>query len=938
MARQSRAVHSFRNGGMSGKNGNYAAIQTEYDPRQEYICHDYSPQNFRSEPRPTYNYKPTALRSWFLIGVATFLIACVATTEYAIRSAPSAADVYNNTTLTARDDHIILVNEGPGPISQNRRLSPKGMPRMERDETAVLHHRVPSSPGYFSLGPSPLSDHASGSGSPSYRPTTVSSLKTTTSDGLTTITVSYTASPTSSPVSSSRSPVGTVVTIPKETSETAKHLSAPAHTTTSISSSATVIPEVVSTSTEQRRDPSGHQTTLIHVTTLRSATTSYVVIEPTPVSNGQPADTPEAPSPILTTFTSTLPFGDTTSATIIIPEIITVSTEETEDSAGVKTTMFHTWTLQTARTTTQLSLDSTPAAEDRPLTTVITSTIGYMTPSPRTTLIKETMTIAGTTTRVLETTTDSLGKDIAIYAESTIPAQTITRQEVVTLVNTKPPRTTLIKETITIVSTTAKVLQTTTDSLGNDITTLIDSTIPAQTITTQEVSTLSDDDTSQTTLVKETITLAGTIVKVPETTTDSLGNIITTLIDNTIPAQTFTRLVISTLHNGDTAEPTFLGIETQQQRLLASSAPLPTFRVLVSTVHYTTVIPTSIPTVAPVPPNGINGPEFEVLGLNAAEYFSGEFLPTILAVIASLLLEVIGNNAKRMQPFFTLAASTTGATARSTIFFRLDKWFGAMAISQAIRLKQPLIIITQTIVIGSQIIAPLSAEAVQIYTPMSCTASCSGKIAVQRPVARALEGLMGATAVLLVIIVILTNLDSYKTGVNHNPWSFAGMASLCGHPDVRTMLARIPQRIERPVDEEIIAKMLAGQRYMLGTRSQTSRKGEMSYGLMLAPSGDEDQNHELLLRETEQNPQPKFNGSAFTKVSPWLRPLTWWFRLAFLGLIAIVLIIVAYYEETTRDSGFENFMDSRGFGVRFLFTGLGVLIGGLMGAVFECRS
>lgn len=534
----------------------------------------------------------------------------------------------------------------------------------------------------------------------------------------------------------------------------------------------------------------------------------------------------------MTTFLSILRVSDleTLSRTITIPEILTTITEITEDSAGSPTTIFSSWTLERARTTTE-PFEITSDVGPNFITTTITSTIRGNVISAHTTLIEDTTTILGATVENLVTSTDSLGKVV---------------------------------------------------------TTLVDSTLPARTITTQEISTISDHSIVQASGIR---------------------------------------------------------LDTQQQRLLASSAGIPTFRILVSTLHYATVVPTSVPTVAPDPSDGLNGTDLEVLGLSTVEYFFGEFLSTLLAVVASLFIEVIGNNAKLMQPFVALASSNSGATAESSIFLRFDEWFGALMIPQAIRLKQPLIVITQLVVIGSQIIAPLSAEAVQIYTSNSCTASCYGKIAVQRPVARALEGLLGATAVLLVMVVIITNLRSFRTGVRHNPWSTASMASLCGHPDVRTLLSRISQGTDRAIDEESIAKVLAGHNYVLGHFSDSSRhiSGEAGYGLVL----DEDenasaQNTTQLLNDAENigpvAQSAHARGALGTKVSPWLRPLTLWFRLAFLGLIASVLSIVIYYQQTTGQSGFEMFMDSRGFGVRFLFTGLGVLLGGLMGAIFECGS
>lgn len=831
MAFQSEAVHSFTIHQTPEEIRQYASIQTQYDPGQMHMQPEYTRQHTISKSNTSYNYKPVALRSWFLIVSTAFLLACVAVTEYAIRSQPTATNVYKNDSLATRDATGARPREDPGPISQDQQFSPKGMPRLHRDELPVLHPRVPTPPAWLSNGPSTVTKHPSGSIRSGSRSITISSSETIIGESVGTVTVTEKAS-TSAPVSTLRNPVGSLIVLTKETSTT--DMPVPPHLQTSAptSESIIVIPAVVSTSTEQRWDPSGNPTTIIHTTTLHPASTSTTFLEDDGGHDVYSTASTDSSFPIFTTFTSTMALSNLVSSTITIPEVLSIYTETTEDLAGSETTILHTSTIQTARTTTEV-FDGTVLVTQPFVTTVITAIVGDSESGPQTTLVEETITIPGITT---------------------------------------------------------EISQVTTNSFGNTITRLVDSIIPAHTITTK---------------------------------------------------------VIPTLRGYDTAKPTMIGLETQQQRLVASSAALPTVRVLLSTFHYTTVIPTSIPTFAPLPPDGFNSTELEVLGLTTAEYFSGEFLPTILAVIASLFIEGISNNVKRMQPFFTLASSKTGATAEASILLSFDKWFGAMMIPQAVRLKQPLIIITQIAVIGSQVMAPLSAEAVQIYTPSSCTASCFGKIAVQVPVARALEALLGFIAALMVLIVIFTHLKSFRTGVNHNPWSVAGMASLCGHLGVRRLFSKLPRGAERAVEEVSMAKVLTGHRYALRGFSPALGHGcsELRYGLILDHESENGNrsyhNRDLLLDETDQvshsDQLAHTGGPIGTTVAPWLRPLTWWFRLGFVAIISAVLGIVVYYQETFGDSRFERFMDSRGFGVRFLFTGLGVLIGGLMGAIFECK-
>lgn len=522
--------------------------------------------------------------------------------------------------------------------------------------------------------------------------------------------------------------------------------------------------------------------------------------------------------------------------------------------------------------------------------------------------------------------------------------------------------TTLVDQTIFVsITEVTRSSMVMTDASGHEYTTWVDKTlVSVQAITTQVVSSLADSqhDRTWTTLVQETITIPAITTQVPFTTTDAFGRQLITSVDTTIPAQTIKTQATQTLTSDDSNDPvnanaanpllaTNPGLETQR-RLIGSSATrgTPSIMVITSTQAYATIIPTTFPTLVPGGPAGGAGTaELEVLGLTTAQYFAGAFLPTLLAVVAASLLEVIGTNAKLVQPFQALAlAPPGGVSAEASVFLRYDRWMGLLALPHAIRLRQPLVIASQLVVLGSAFLAPLAAEAVSIYTPSSCTALCYGKIAVQRPAAWALEGLMGAVAVLLVCVIVLTNSRGWRTGVNHSPWSIAGMASLCLNRDVRELLNKVSMGEGTAVAEKDMLKVLNGRRYMLDDFVDPTHHGTR-YGLVLVDD-DSHANHRPLLNAAsttyyggrhEHRDQPEMSSMASARFSSWLAPLSWWFRGLLVFSAASVLAIVAYYEKSTSDSGFESFMDSRGFGVRFFSTMLGVLLGGLMGAVFDCE-
>ncbi|PSR79392.1 hypothetical protein BD289DRAFT_348021, partial [Coniella lustricola] len=61
-----------------------------------------------------------------------------------------------------------------------------------------------------------------------------------------------------------------------------------------------------------------------------------------------------------------------------------------------------------------------------------------------------------------------------------------------------------------------------------------------------------------------------------------------------------------------------------------------------------------------------------------------------------------------------------------------------------------------------------------------------------------------------------------------------------------------------------------------------------------------------------------------------------WGRCVLLFIFASMLIIVVYYQATSGNTGFERFMDSQSYGVKFFFTALGVILGYCMETIFRC--
>jgi hypothetical protein len=159
----------------------------------------------------------------------------------------------------------------------------------------------------------------------------------------------------------------------------------------------------------------------------------------------------------------------------------------------------------------------------------------------------------------------------------------------------------------------------------------------------------------------------------------------------------------------------------------------------------------------------------------------------------------------------------------------------------------------------------------------------------------------------------------YNTGVFAEPFSIAGIASLFRHQHVLKQV-RAAGHCSSKAE---LYRVLSNYRY--GLDSYIDETGRMRYGfvpLYQLPHGPEATYY------VNGDPDPgAFNGTnaRIYRNSQWRYP----HRASSLGLIClllVLLIVVVYYKLTDYDSTFEHFMDSQGFGVRFLFTSIGVLI------------
>lgn len=179
-------------------------------------------------------------------------------------------------------------------------------------------------------------------------------------------------------------------------------------------------------------------------------------------------------------------------------------------------------------------------------------------------------------------------------------------------------------------------------------------------------------------------------------------------------------------------------------------------------------------------------------------------------------------------------------------------------------------------------------------------------------------------------LMALLGAGRWRTGIAQNPWSIAGMEGLLSDPELRRVLCAIPG----DKGDSAILKVLAGRGYALGDTgsSRDWRAGGSGYGVIVAGRGHAAKpiTDDGMRQADSPEPQAKKTTQPFML-------LTWWGRCIMFFIFLSVLAIVVYYEESSGSTGFEDFMDSQGYGVKFFFTALGVILGHCTETVFRCE-
>jgi hypothetical protein len=353
-------------------------------------------------------------------------------------------------------------------------------------------------------------------------------------------------------------------------------------------------------------------------------------------------------------------------------------------------------------------------------------------------------------------------------------------------------------------------------------------------------------------------------------------------------------------------------------------------------------VPTATETLYPTQETSV-AVKVKTQDMSHGTYYLGTVIPTLLAVLLSIPIRVLSLNLRLLQPWHALTAEH-GATGRDSLIL---KNAGAPAIISSVRLLlagQPLLFLGISLTFCSALLTSLSGEAITLaihgsncYRGSRTARECYWNLSVfDQPMKVMLADLVLMAIIVLMILVALIN---WRSGVSTNPWSIASVASLGRSSEVRALLANLNSDLA----EEELRERLATRRFILAYFYKSERDA-IEYGIQPVTETDRysDRSQTSFITEngTGGSPQGVQLHRVGRKRFLSFRLLGFLWRSIFLFVLLSILIFVVYYVNFSGDGNvrFLEFMASDGFGIRFMFTALGVAVTFFWREFFDSKS
>ncbi|KAK3391141.1 hypothetical protein B0H63DRAFT_467346 [Podospora didyma] len=367
-------------------------------------------------------------------------------------------------------------------------------------------------------------------------------------------------------------------------------------------------------------------------------------------------------------------------------------------------------------------------------------------------------------------------------------------------------------------------------------------------------------------------------------------------------------------------------------------------------------------TLGPIPPSSTDIPDVnstkssfgfpasslsEFHPLSRLEYFIALFLPVLLATPLSILAQMVSSDIKALLPFHALLArrQAGGATAEQSLCMSTSGMAGLInSVRLLFRFGEPLSFLGDLLVLFSALVTSLSSEAVGIKLYGRCVpddfSGCYMGITVTTGPTWSLVALLASSLVAIFWLSIL--LRQWQSGVASAPGSIAGTASLvCQDPEMRHAFREIGRGRTMKgghISSSEISETLRSHRFSLkhlrdrsndfGIVATRLNQSKPARGELRGPVTWESAATTSPTLPNKELVPPRSTRTSRRGLLNWPPTTT---KICSINSAAILLlcgliILLVYYESTTLDTPFERFMDNQGFGVRVLFTGIGVAI------------
>lgn len=328
------------------------------------------------------------------------------------------------------------------------------------------------------------------------------------------------------------------------------------------------------------------------------------------------------------------------------------------------------------------------------------------------------------------------------------------------------------------------------------------------------------------------------------------------------------------------------------------------------------------------------------------EYILVAFVPLIVAVLYTIPWRILDVTIREMEPFYQLKQNG-GALGKDSLCLDYSTSWLITTPFKAISRGHAMPFWSSLISIAVLILAPISSEAffVSVYGECGVASKgpCRAAWGVYPILGRTIQGILGFIAILIILIAIFNYRRS--SGVYSEPLSLAGLAVLLA----KSPLLRCLRQIDSMVTNKELREIIQGKRFAISSfvaedktrchgivpMDMDSEVGFASVGNVTEKKGA--YTSVRMFDEFGIGEYETVRGSNRGMIN-WHTGMSFWKdvkeKSLYFGAFLVIgglLTIITYYHWTGPDAagnmtGFERFMDSQGFGVRFMMTALGVVI------------